>query len=104
MKELKLELELLVYTSSLRRQEIGDRFIPAATLFKMLSYHPPALNAFPMQRNIYLRYWKLSLSFIQFQYILKGKRNAYFDFQNVGFIMSTNFVLLTAIYTHLYRQ
>ena len=38
------------------------------------------------------------------QTILKGKRNAYFDFQNAGFIMSTNLVLLTAIYTHLYRQ
>ena len=32
---------------------------------------------------------------------LKGKRNAYFDFKNVGFILSTNCVLLTAIYTHL---
>ena len=36
--------------------------------------------------------------------ILKGKRNAYFDFQNVGFILRTNFVLIPAIYTHRYRQ
>ena len=35
MKELKLELERLVYTTSLRRQEIGDRFIPVGTLFKL---------------------------------------------------------------------
>ena len=34
----------------------------------------------------------------------KEKKTAYFDFQNVGFITSTNFVLLTAIYTHLYWQ
>ena len=36
--------------------------------------------------------------------ILKGKRNAYFDFQNVGFILRRNFVLIKAIYTHWYRQ
>ena len=32
--------------------------------------------------------------------ILKGKRYAYFDFQNVGFIIGTHFVLIPAIYTH----
>ena len=37
-------------------------------------------------------------------YMLKGKRNAYFDFQNVGFFIRTNFVLIPAIYTHWYRQ
>ena len=36
--------------------------------------------------------------------ILKWKRKAYFDFQNVGFIIITNFVLIPAIYTHWYRQ
>ena len=36
-------------------------------------------------------------------YILKGKRNTYFDFQNVGVIMKTNFVLIPSIYTNLYR-
>ena len=36
--------------------------------------------------------------------ILEGKRNAYFDFQNVGFILRTDFVLIPAIYTHWYRQ
>ena len=39
-----------------------------------------------------------------FNTILKGKRNAYFDFQNVGFIIWTNFVSIPAIYTHWYRQ
>ena len=39
-----------------------------------------------------------------FANILKGKRNAYSEFQNVGFIIRTNFVLIPAIYTHWYRQ
>ena len=33
-------------------------------------------------------------------YILKGKRNAYFEFLNVGFILRTLFFLISAIYTH----
>ena len=37
-------------------------------------------------------------------FILKGKRNAYFDFQNVGFSIRINFVLIPAIYTHWYRR
>ena len=32
--------------------------------------------------------------------ILKGKRNAYFEFLNVGFILRTLFFLISAIYTH----
>ena len=36
--------------------------------------------------------------------ILKGKRNAYFDFQHVGFVIRINFVLIPAIYTHWYRR
>ena len=32
------------------------------------------------------------------------KKKRILDFQNVGFIMSTNFILLTAIYIHLFRQ
>ena len=36
--------------------------------------------------------------------ILKGKRNAYFDFKNVGFIIRRNLVLIQTIYTHWYRQ
>ena len=37
-------------------------------------------------------------------YILKGTRNAYFNFQYAGLIMRRNFVLISAIYTHLYGQ
>ena len=33
-------------------------------------------------------------------YILKGKINAYFDFQNVGFIITKKSVLIPAIYTY----
>ena len=32
------------------------------------------------------------------------KKKAYFDFQNVVFIMNTKFVFLTVIYTHIHRQ
>ena len=35
---------------------------------------------------------------------LKGKKNAYFEFQNDGFILSTLFFLLPAIYTPLYQH
>ena len=34
------------------------------------------------------------------KYILKGKRNAYFEFLNVGFILRTLFFLISATYTH----
>ena len=37
-------------------------------------------------------------------YILKGKRNAYFEFLNVGFILWTLFFLISAIYTHQYQH
>ena len=37
-------------------------------------------------------------------HILERKRNAYFDFQNDGFIMRTYFVLIPIMYTHLRRQ
>ena len=33
-------------------------------------------------------------------YILKGKRYAYFEFKNYGFIFNTLFFLISAIYTH----
>ena len=33
-------------------------------------------------------------------FILKGKRNTYFEFLNVGFISGTLFFLISAIYTH----
>ena len=46
----------------------------------------------------------LLIEVMQYKCILKGKRNAYYDFQNVGFILRTNFVLIPAIYTHWYRQ
>ena len=32
--------------------------------------------------------------------ILKGKRNAYFELRNFGFILRTLFFLISAIYTH----
>ena len=51
-------------------------------------------------RNIPFRF---SLYLVS-NYLLKGKRNAYFDFQNVGFIVRTNAVLIPAIYTHWYRR
>ena len=38
------------------------------------------------------------------QHILERKRNAYFDFQNDGFIMRTYFVLIPIMYTHLRWQ
>ena len=34
------------------------------------------------------------------KYILKGKRNAYFEFLNDGFILKTLFFLISAIYTN----
>ena len=36
--------------------------------------------------------------------ILKGKRNAYFEFLNVGFLLRTLFFLISAIYIHLFQQ
>ena len=46
--------------------------------------------------------WKkiCQLAFKLLKAILKGKRNAYFEFLNVGFILRTLFFLLSVIYTN----
>ena len=62
--------------------------------FRRLSYLPPQQ---PFTDNIS---WSNRFGI----FILKGKRNAYFGFLNVGFILRAFFFLISPIYTHWYQQ
>ena len=52
------------------------------------------------QNNSYTLVLTIYSVFFSPHIILKGKRNAYFEYLNVGFILRTFFFLISAIYTH----
>ena len=101
-----VNIEIYLNTSMFYESDISKlHFVTEIHILKFILTHTTLLECLfttwtvckvKMKYNTYLYHLKIN--------ILKGKRNAYFDFQNVGFIMSTNFVLFTAIYPHLYRQ
>ena len=63
-------------------------------LYKKLKKDENVDNSYLQERNNNVRTRTIPL------YILKGKRNAYFEFLNVGFILRTYLFLISAINTH----
>ena len=79
---------------------LDGRFVNAI-VFCRKSEFCEYITSLHIQHSIYVRQFEFFVfTMKQIASILKGKRNAYFEFLNVGFILITLFFLISEIVTH----